>query len=207
MALMLLSGMPASAQKSYGISGKVTDQTGNGIAGASVIVKGTTTGTSTGSDGSYSLNVKDGNATLVCSFIGMKSAEAAVNGRTEVNFTLEADAIGLEEVIAIGYGSIRKEEITTLVEAPTPEEFRRIFNGTYYGKKYEQLTVASLEEFYNYILRSILEQEARKDPYSVAVIYSYLYHKEHEVNRLTIALECVRYGVDPEQSLRYIRNG
>ena len=110
MALMLLYGMPASAQTSHGISGKVTDQTGNGIAGASVIVKGTTTGTSTGSDGSYSLNVKDGNATLVCSFIGMKSAEAAVNGRTEVNFALEADAIGLEEVIAIGYGTIRKEE-------------------------------------------------------------------------------------------------
>lgn len=60
MALMLLSGMPASAQKSYGISGKVTDQTGNGIAGASVIVKGTTTGTSTGSDGSYSLNERMG---------------------------------------------------------------------------------------------------------------------------------------------------
>ena len=54
------------------------------------------------------------------------------------------------------------------------------------------MTVANLEEFYNYILRSVLEQEARKDPYSVAVIYSYLYHKEHEVNRLTIALECVR---------------
>ena len=45
MALMLLYGMPASAQTSHGISGKVTDQTGNGIAGASVIVKGTTTGT------------------------------------------------------------------------------------------------------------------------------------------------------------------
>ena len=82
MALMLQYGMPASAQTSHGISGKVTDQTGNGIAGASVVVKGTTTGTSTGSDGSYSLNVKDGNVTLVCSFIGMKSAEAAVNGRT-----------------------------------------------------------------------------------------------------------------------------
>ena len=123
MALMLLSGMPASAQKSYGISGKVTDQTGNGIAGASVIVKGTTTGTSTGSDGSYSLNVKDGNATLVCSFIGMKSAEASVNGRTEVNFTLEADAIGLEEVIAIGYGTIRKEEITSSITRVSSDEF------------------------------------------------------------------------------------
>ena len=102
---------------------------------------------------------------------------------------------------------LRKEEITALVEAPTYEEAQRIFAGTYYGKKYEQLTAANLEEFYNYILRNVLEREARKDPYSVAVIYSYLYHKEHEVNRLTIALECVRYGVDPEQSLRYIRNG
>ena len=102
---------------------------------------------------------------------------------------------------------LRKEEITALVEAPTYEEAQRIFAGTYYGKKYEQLTTANLEEFYNYILRNVLEREARKDPYSVAVIYSYLYHKEHEVNRLTIALECVRYGVDPEQSLRYIRNG
>ena len=123
MALMLLYGMPASAQTSHGISGKVTDQTGNGIAGASVIVKGTTTGTSTGSDGSYSLNVKDGNATLVCSFIGMKSAEAAVNGRTEVNFALEADAIGLEEVIAIGYGTIRKEEITSSITRVSSDEF------------------------------------------------------------------------------------
>ncbi|MFR0894477.1 MAG: carboxypeptidase-like regulatory domain-containing protein [Alistipes onderdonkii] len=85
--------------------------------------QGTTTGTSTGSDGSYSLNVKDGNATLVCSFIGMKSAEAAVNGRTEVNFALEADAIGLEEVIAIGYGTIRKEEITSSITRVSSDEF------------------------------------------------------------------------------------
>ena len=126
MALMLLYGMPASAQTSHGISGKVTDQTGNGIAGASVIVKGTTTGTSTGSDGSYSLNVKDGNATLVCSFIGMKSAEAAVNGRTEVNFALEADAIGLEEVIAIGYGTIRKEEITSSIPPVSSDKFLQV---------------------------------------------------------------------------------
>ena len=48
--------------------------------------------------------------------------------------------------------------------------------------------------------------ESRKDPYSVAVIYSYLYHKEHEVNRLTIALECVRYKVGQEEAMRYIRN-
>lgn len=101
---------------------------------------------------------------------------------------------------------LKKEEINALVEAPTYEDAKRIFSQTYYGLQYSHLTVANLEEFYNHILRSILEREARKSPYSVSVIYSYLYHKEHEVNRLTIALECVRYGVDPDESMRYIRN-
>lgn len=101
---------------------------------------------------------------------------------------------------------LKKEEINALVESTTYEEARQIFRRTYYGQKYEQLTVANLEEFYNYILRDTLEREARKDPYSVAIIYSYLYHKEHEVNRLTIAIECVRYGVAPDEAMRYIRN-
>ncbi len=101
---------------------------------------------------------------------------------------------------------LKKEEINALVEAPTYEDAKRIFSQTYYGLQYSHLTVANLEEFYNHILRSILEREARKSPYSVSVIYSYLYHKEHEVNRLTIALECVRYGVGPDESMRYIRN-
>lgn len=101
---------------------------------------------------------------------------------------------------------LKKEEINALVEASTDEDARQFFRKTYYGKKYEQLTAANLEEFYNIILRSILEKEARKDPYSVAMLYSYLYHKEHEVNRLTIAIECVRYGVSPDETMRYIRN-
>lgn len=101
---------------------------------------------------------------------------------------------------------LKKEEINALVDSSTNEEARQIFQKTYYGQKYEQLTVANLEEFYNYILRDTLEREARKDPYSVAVMYSYLYHKEHEVNRLTIAIECVRYGVAPDEAMRYIRN-
>lgn len=101
---------------------------------------------------------------------------------------------------------LKKEEINALVEASGYEEARQIFHKTYYGRKYEQITVENLEEFYNIILRSILEKEARKDPYSVAMIYSYLYHKEHEVNRLTIAIECVRYGVSPDEAMRYIRN-
>ena len=101
---------------------------------------------------------------------------------------------------------LKKEEINALVEATTYEQARALFRKTYYGKKYEHLEAHNLEEFYNVMLRDTLEKEARKDPYSVAVLYSYLYHKEHEVYRLTIAIECVRYGVNPQEALQYIRN-
>lgn len=108
-------------------------------------------------------------------------------------------------LVPVNY-KLRKEEITALVEAGTYEECRQLFTKTYYGKKYAQLTVSGMEEFYTYVLRTILEKEARRNPYSVAVMYSYLYHKEHEVNSLIVALECVRYGVPSDEAMRYIRN-
>lgn len=101
---------------------------------------------------------------------------------------------------------LKKEEITALVEASTREEAQQIFHKTYYGKKYDHLSAHNLEEFYNYMLRTTLEKASRKDPYSVAMLYSYMYHKEHEVNRLTIAIECIRYGVAPDEAMQYIRN-
>ena len=108
-------------------------------------------------------------------------------------------------MIPLNY-KLKKEETTSLVEAASYEETRSIFRKTYYGRKYSHISAQNIEEFYNYMLRTTLEKEARKDPYSVAVLYSYLYHKEHEVNRLTIAIECVRYGIPAEEAIRYIRN-
>lgn len=124
--------------------------------------------------------------------------------RSKRYFHMDAASI-CTMLIPVNY-KLRREEITALLEAETMEETRQIFRRTYYGAKYEHLTAANLEEFYNYTLRNILEKEAHKNPYSVAVIYSYLYHKEHEVNRLTIALECVRYGVEFDEAMRYIRS-
>lgn len=124
--------------------------------------------------------------------------------RSKRYFHMDAAAV-YALLIPVNY-KLKQEEITALVEAAGQEDARRVFSQTYYGKKYQELTAANLEEFYNCILRGILETEARRDPYSVAVIYSYLYHKEHEVNRLTIALECVRYKVEPEEAMRYIRS-
>ncbi|MGI6069520.1 MAG: V0D/AC39 family V-type ATPase subunit [Blautia sp.] len=100
---------------------------------------------------------------------------------------------------------LKKEEIHAMVESASAEEFQQIVDRTYYGSRFKELPAVHLEEFYTYLLRTVLEKEASRNPYSVATIYSYLYHKEHEVARLTIAIECVRYGVPFEETMNYIR--
>ena len=124
--------------------------------------------------------------------------------RSKRYYKMEPAAI-YAQLIPVNY-KLKKEEITALVEATSKEEGEQIFSRTWYGRKYQQLNLISMEELYNSLLRTVLEKEARKDPYSVAVLYSYLYHKEHEVNRLTIALECVRYQVDPDEAMHYVHN-
>ena len=124
--------------------------------------------------------------------------------RSKRYYKMEPAAI-YAQLIPVNY-KLKKEEITAMVEATSREEGEQIFNRTWYGRKYQQMNLISMEELYNSLLRTVLEKEARKDPYSVAVLYSYLYHKEHEVNRLTIALECVRYQVDPDEAMHYVHN-
>lgn len=124
--------------------------------------------------------------------------------RSKRYYKMEPAAI-YAQLIPVNY-KLKKEEITALVEATSKEEGEQIFSRTWYGRKYQQLNLISMEELYNSLLRTVLEKEARKAPYSVAVLYSYLYHKEHEVNRLTIALECVRYQVDPDEAMHYVHN-
>ena len=90
------------------------------------------------------------------------------------------------------------------MEAADETEFGRILDTTYYKKRFPALAPEKLEDFYNLNLKMILETEARKYPHSVIMIYSYLYHKEHEVDRLTTAIECVRYGLSPAEIMDYI---
>ena len=103
------------AQQQKSVSGKVTDSSGNSLPGVSVVVKGTTNGTITDVDGSYSLlNIPD-NATLQFSFVGMKMQEVAVLGKTTLNITMEEETVGIEEVVAVGYGTQRKVNLTGAV--------------------------------------------------------------------------------------------
>ncbi|MCK9639970.1 MAG: TonB-dependent receptor [Prolixibacteraceae bacterium] len=90
------------AQKS--VSGKITDSSGAPLTGVTVVIKGTTTGIITDSDGKYSLSNVPPGATLVFSFIGMKTQEVAVAGKTTINVAMDNETVGIEEVVAIGYG-------------------------------------------------------------------------------------------------------
>ncbi|TKG94972.1 SusC/RagA family TonB-linked outer membrane protein [Puteibacter caeruleilacunae] len=97
------------------IKGKVTDENGESLPGVSVVVKGTTVGITTDLDGNYSLDLPERAETLVFSFVGMTTQEIAINAQATINVTLKTDAIGLEEVVAIGYGTKSKSTLTGAV--------------------------------------------------------------------------------------------
>lgn len=97
------------------VQGKVTDESGESIPGVSVTVKGTQRGTITNVDGTYSVNAGF-NATLVFSFLGYISQEAAVNNRSTINVALNTDTKALEEVVVVGYGTQKKANLTGSVE-------------------------------------------------------------------------------------------
>lgn len=99
---------------------------------------------------------------------------------------------------------LRTDQIRAFVESETEEEFAAILAATYYGKTYTDLSPNTLEDMYTYILKHVLTRESRQNPYSAATIYSYLYRKEHEINRLIIALECIRYGLPADETMKYI---
>ena len=103
------------------ISGKVTDSTDAGLPGVSVVVKGTTNGTITDGNGNYSLPNIPGNATLQFSFVGMKTQEIEIGSKTTIVVSLEEEAIGIDEVVAVGYGTQKKINLTGAVGAVNGE--------------------------------------------------------------------------------------
>ncbi len=97
------------------ITGKVTDQTGLPIPGASVVVKGTTTGVTSDNDGNFSLAIPSDAKILVFSFVGMQGKEVIIGNKTSVNVVLEEETIGVEEVVVVGYGTQKKANLTGAV--------------------------------------------------------------------------------------------
>jgi len=100
-----------SAPQDITVTGRVLDDKGEGLPGVNVVVKGTTNGTQTGGDGSYTLTAPD-QGTLVFSFVGFNPQEVAIAGRTAVNVTLAPDTKTLNEVVVVGYGTQQKRDVT-----------------------------------------------------------------------------------------------
>lgn len=109
------SYLSESAQQQNSVSGTVMNESGEPLPGVTVAIKGATQGTITNSDGSYRLENVSNNATLVFSYIGMKTQEIVVGNQSTVNVEMEVDAIGIEEVVAIGYGTMKKSDLTGAV--------------------------------------------------------------------------------------------
>lgn len=117
----------AAPQQQRRITGIVTDETGAPIPGVSVYIKGTTTGTQTLADGKFAINVPE-NATLVFTFIGMLTQEIAVGKQTNLKVFLKASSTQLSEVVAVGYGTQKKESVVGAISQVSNKELKRTGN-------------------------------------------------------------------------------
>ncbi|MBL0740790.1 TonB-dependent receptor [Chryseolinea sp. Jin1] len=111
VALLLLGSLNAWAQDV--VTGKVTLVTGEALPGVSVMLKGTSVGSMTDADGNYRINAKEG--TLIYSFIGYKTQETLIEGRTSIDISMEEDITTLEQIVVVGYGTQEKKDITGAV--------------------------------------------------------------------------------------------
>ncbi len=113
------------SQQPQKVSGKVTDSTGAPLPGVTVVIKGTTQGIITDTDGSYILSKVPGDATLVFSFVGMKMQEIPVSGKSGIDVVMAEETVGIEEVVAVGYGTQKKETLTGSVVNVAGEELKK----------------------------------------------------------------------------------
>jgi len=108
------------------VTGKITSSDdGATLPGVNVVIKGTSTGTTSGADGTYRIDAAS-DATLVFSFVGYATSEVAVGQRTTIDVVLQTDVTGLEEVVVIGYGSVKKTDLTGAVSLVDPKELTKV---------------------------------------------------------------------------------
>lgn len=110
----------------FTVSGTVKDDQGDLLPGVNIVVKGTTTGTTSDADGKYSLVVPIGDETLVFSFIGFATQEVSIQNRSVIDVVMVADARALSEVVVIGYGTVKKSNLTGAVSSVKMDDLPKI---------------------------------------------------------------------------------
>jgi len=104
------------------VKGTVTDELGNALPGVTIIVKGTTRGTTTDINGNYAIEVESPQSVLACSFVGYVTQEITVGNRTQINISLAESVVGLDEVVVVGYGTQKKASITGAISSMASEK-------------------------------------------------------------------------------------
>jgi TonB-dependent starch-binding outer membrane protein SusC len=117
--------LPIYAQSVSNVKGTVTDESGIPLPGVSIIVKNTTKGTATDFDGNYAIDVKS-NDVLVFSFLGYKTQEIAVNGKSTINLSLNVDNNILDEVVVVGYGTTTRRDVTGAISSLSGEKLAAV---------------------------------------------------------------------------------
>lgn len=109
----------------FSVSGSITNETNEAMPGVNILVKGTTIGTVTDSEGRYKLDSPDGTSTLVFSFIGYTTQEISISDRSVIDVQLLPDIRSLNEVVVVGYGTQKRAEVTAAVTSVKTEDFRQ----------------------------------------------------------------------------------
>lgn len=118
--LVLVSAGAWAQQRT--VTGTVTDVGRQPLPGVTVVVMGTTIGTITDANGQFSISVPANAEALQISFVGMRAVEVPLTGQSNIEITLEEESVGIEEVVAIGYGTVRKSDLTGSVVSVGAEE-------------------------------------------------------------------------------------
>jgi TonB-linked SusC/RagA family outer membrane protein len=112
------------SQNNFKVTGKVTDETGKPVQGATVQVKGTSIGTATVADGSYSLMAPSGTSRLVITSVGFVDQEVAIGGKSEVNISIVNNTSSLQDVVVIGYATVKRKDVTGAVSGINQKDIR-----------------------------------------------------------------------------------
>ena len=114
-----------TSQQKKDISGTVKDSSGAPIPGATVLIKGTSTGTVTDMDGKFKFSVPGDSKILVISFVGMKTQEIALTGQAQISVVMEEETVGIEEVVAVGYGRSSRKNLSSAVTSVKSDDLNR----------------------------------------------------------------------------------
>ncbi|QOI98745.1 MAG: TonB-dependent receptor [Flammeovirgaceae bacterium] len=117
LAILLIGGADVFAQTSVVRGRVISADDGQGLPGVNVIVQGTTKGTASDTNGNFSVDLGPGENTLVFTFVGYKTQTVNVDGRETLNISMEPEALALEEVVVVGYGTVRKSDLTGSVSS------------------------------------------------------------------------------------------